>query len=173
MSNLEAFKIDLKKVESGLTEFKFHLDREYFEAIDAPEVREGDVSVALEIQRSADVFRLTFHSAGTINVPCDLCLDDMPLPIDTEQQLIVKFGEEDAEEGDVLIVDENEGMLDTSWLIYEQIALSIPMKHVHEPGKCNVAMTKKLEELSVSRSSDEVEEMSDDPRWNALKSLKI
>jgi len=42
---------------------------------------------------------------------------------------------------------------------------------VHAPGKCNHAMTEKLEELSAARSSDEAGEI--DPRWSALKDLKI
>ena len=58
---------------------------------------------------------------------------------------MVKFGHEYAEEGDNLIViPEEEGEINVAWFMYEFIALSVPMKHVHAPGKCNKAMTGKL-----------------------------
>ena len=103
---------------------------------------------------------------------CDRCLDDMDQPIETENRLIAKFGTEYSEEDDTVIVDENEGILDISWFIYEFIDLAIPIKHVHAPGKCNPAMTKVLEELSADRSSDEESSQPIDPRWSALLKLK-
>jgi uncharacterized metal-binding protein YceD (DUF177 family) len=70
-------------------------------------------------------------------------------------------------------IDENEGILDMSWFIYEFVMLAIPIKHVHAPGKCNSAMTQKLEELSGAVRSSEEEEEQIDPRWEALKKLKV
>jgi uncharacterized metal-binding protein YceD (DUF177 family) len=85
----------------------------------------------------------------------------------------LKLGTVNFEEGDVIIVDEDEGIIDTSWLIYESIVLAIPIKHVHAPGKCNPAMSQVLEELSADRSSDEESNQSSDPRWDKLKTLNI
>jgi len=114
-----------------------------------------------------------FHTAGTVIIPCDRCLDDMDLPVETENRLVVKLGSEYSEEDDVIVVPENEGILDMSWLIYEFVALVIPIRHVHAPGKCNIAMTKTLEELSADRSSDEESSHETDPRWDKLKKLKM
>jgi uncharacterized metal-binding protein YceD (DUF177 family) len=87
---------------------------------------------------------------------------------------MVKLGAEtNTDDDDVVIVDENEGILDTSWLIYEFIALAIPIKHVHAPGKCNSVMTQKLEELSGAVRSSEEEAETTDPRWEILKNLKV
>ena len=77
-----------------------------------------------------------------------------------------------AEDDDLITVDEREGSLDVAWFIYEFIALNIPAKHVHTPGKCNAAMIKVLEEHSATRSSGEDEETAVDPRWNGLEKLK-
>ena len=97
----------------------------------------------------------------------------MELPVDTDNRLIVKFGSEYSEEDDIIVVPENEGMLDVAWFIYEFVALVIPIRHVHAPGKCNAAMTQALEELSADRSSDEESAQSTDPRWEKLKNLNI
>ena len=94
--------------------------------------------------------------------------------METDHVLVAKLGAEtNTEDDDVVTVDENEGILDTSWLIYEFIALAIPIKHVHAPGKCNSAMTQKLEELSGAVRSGEEEDREIDPRWEALKKLKV
>ncbi len=58
-----------------------------------------------------------------------------------------------------------------AWYLYEFIALAIPIKHVHAPGKCNPAMVRALEEHSAARSGQE-DEQPMDPRWEALLKLK-
>ena len=176
MSCLEPFKIDLKGLSDGLSLLELSLDNAYFEAIDAPEVKDGEVAASLEIKRSGDIFTLKGHLEGFVMVPCDLCLDDMEQPVATDCRFTIKFSEEESEDDELLTVSEDDGVLDLSWLLYEQIALAIPIKHVHAPGKCNVAMTQKLSELSAARSSDEEDDAAGkdiDPRWSALKNLKI
>lgn len=153
---------------------EYTLDDAFFKALNASEVKGGALHVSVSIRKATGFFELQFHTEGTVTVPCDLCLDDMSQPIVTDNMLIAKLGAEtNTDDDEVVIVDENEGILDTSWLIYEFVALAIPIKHVHAPGKCNDAMTKKLEELSATRSGDETAEETIDPRWEALKSLKV
>jgi len=96
----------------------------------------------------------------------------MDQPVSADNRLIVKLGAVYSEEDDVITLPEDEGILDTSWLIYEFVVLAIPIKHVHAPGKCNPAMSKVLEELSTDRSSDEASDQPVDPRWSALLKLK-
>lgn len=172
MCSLESLKIDLKALKEGQNVLQFSLSEDYFEAIAASEVSRGDVHVALEIQRSVSIFTVNMHVEGVVVVSCDLCLDDMEQPIASDSRFTVRFGDEESEDDDVLIVSEDEGVLDTSWMIYEQIVLAIPIKHVHAPGKCNDVMTRKLEELSAARSSDGGENQIDE-RWSALKQLKF
>ena len=88
---------------------------------------------------------------------------------------------------DLIVIPEEEGEINVAWFMYEFIALSIPMKHVHAPGKCNKAMTSKLSKhlkTNANEDSDEVfdtggddivieEEVEEqiDPRWNELKKI--
>ena len=173
MCSLEFLKIDLKSLKEEETSLEFDLDDTYFEALDDAEVKKGSLHVSVSIRRATGFFELLFHTAGTVIIPCDRCLDDMDLPVETENRLVVKLGSEYSEEDDVIVVPENEGILDMSWLIYEFVALVIPIRHVHAPGKCNFAMTKTLEELSADRSSDEESSHETDPRWEKLKNLKV
>ncbi len=70
------------------------------------------------------------------------------------------------------MVAEDEGILDITWYLYEFIALAIPIRHVHAPGKCNPAMIRTLEEYSATRSGQEEDDTPMDPRWEALLKLK-
>ena len=172
MYSLEPLKIDLKALKEQDTSLEFTLDDNYFAALDGSQLEHGTLHVSVSIRKMAGFFEFLFHTEGTVIVSCDRCLDDMEQPIETDNQLIVKLGTAYAEEDDTVTVDENEGMLDLSWFIYEFIMLAIPIKHVHAPGKCNSAMTQKLEELSGAVRSDKEEAEAIDPRWSALSELK-
>ncbi len=173
MSNLEALKIDLKALKDDVTSMSFGLDNEYFAAVDGPEVHEGEANVDLTIRKvGANGFELTFHITGNVVVQCDRCLDDMPQDVVADGCVVAKFGEEYSEDDEFITVPEDEGVLDTAWLIYEFIALNIPIQHVHAPGKCNRDMIEMLNEHSATRSGDEDTERPIDPRWSELEKLK-
>ena len=179
-----------KKISPGVHEFEYLLENKFFVDIDGTEVQKGKVKVHLTVKRSSMMFEMNFQIEGVVVVPCDRCLDDMEIPIDTHNRLAVKFGKEYAEESDeVVVIPEEEGAINLAWFLYEFIALAVPMKHVHAPGKCNKAMSSKLKK-HTARSSDETEDdfeddmggddlaLEDDgnaspadPRWDALKGL--
>ena len=172
MCSLEHFKINLKGLTDEVTTLEYDLDDAFFDALDGSELNKGSLHVSVSIRKATGFFELLFHTEGTVTVTCDRCLDDMDQSIASDNRFIVKYGTVNSEEDDVIVVDENEGILDMSWLIYESIVLAIPIKHVHAPGKCNPAMSQVLEELSADRSSDEASDQPVDPRWSELLKLK-
>ena len=173
MCSLEQFKIDFKNLKDEVTAFEFTIDNDFFAALDQTEVESGTLHVSLSIRKASGFFELLFHTVGSIDIVCDRCLDLMEQPIETDNRLVAKLGSSYSEDDDAVTVDEDEGILDTSWFIYEFIALAIPIQHVHATGKCNPAMTQALEELSADRSGDEESTTTIDPRWEALKELRI
>ncbi len=173
MYQSESLKIDLKGLQEGLTTLEYTLDDTYFQEIESSEISAGQVHVKVEIRKTRMFWELMLHTEGLVTIPCNLCMDDMEQPIAADNRLVVKLGEENNEDDELVIVDEDEGILDLSWYIYEFIALAIPIRHVHAPGKCNAAMMKVLEEHSTDRSSDEESTTSVDPRWEKLKNIKF
>ena len=173
MCDLECLKVDLKSLKDDDTSLDFDLDDTFFSTLDQAEVKKGSLHVSVSIRKASGFFEFLIHEAGTVIIPCDRCLDDMEQPVETDLRLTVRLGDEDSEDGDTIVVAEDEGILDMTWIIYESVALAIPIRHVHAPGKCNTAMTEVLEELSADRSSDEESDQAIDPRWDKLKSLEI
>ena len=175
-------------MQAGSCRYEFVLDNLFFAHIDAPEVQKGKVTVVLTVKKTSHAFELDFQTDGVVWVPCDRCLDDMEQSVTSSDKLLVKFGPEYAEEGDnLIIIPEEEGAINVAWFMYEFVALAIPMKHVHAPGKCNKAMTSKLSKHLRTTSDDEMDEdtfgdeedaqpleemeQTIDPRWNELKKI--
>lgn len=172
MCSLEFLKIDLAGLKEGETAFGFDLGDAYFEAVGGQEAKGGNVHVDLKVSRSGGIYRLDFHTEGTVIVPCDICLDDMEQPVSGDNTLTARLGEEYSEDDDLITVGKDDPLLDVSWFIYEFIALGLPIKHVHTPGKCNPAMIKVLEEHSAARSSDGDDGEQADSCWSELEKLK-
>jgi uncharacterized metal-binding protein YceD (DUF177 family) len=188
LGKFDLYKVELKNLSPGVHEYEYFLENKFFVDIDGDEVQKGKVKVNLTVKRTSMVFDMNFQLEGIVYVPCDRCLDDMELPVSTQNKLVVKFGKEYAEESEeIVIIPEEEGEINLAWFIYEFIALAIPMKHIHAPGKCNKTMSSKLKKHTARRADDEDEfdeeaaddivvdddaaDMPSDPRWDALKGL--
>ena len=185
MGKFDSYKIDLRGMREVNASYDWSVDNEFFAHIDGPEVQKGKVKVTLDVHRSVDVYELSFTIDGTVVVICDRCLDEMDLDVHTTGELQVKLGADYGEQGDVVIIPEAEGVINVAWYIYEFVALAIPMKHVHAPGKCNKEMSGKLNK-HLLRSADEEgfdseaitfddeageAETAVDPRWEGLKKI--
>lgn len=172
MCSLEQFKIDLKALTEDVTPLEWELDDQYFRVLEGAQLQHGSLHVSGSIRKAVGFFELVLHAEGTVEVPCDRCLDPMAQPIAADLRAVVKLGEEYTEDDEVITVPETDAVLDTAWLIYEAIVLAVPIQHVHQPGDCNDAMMRKLQELSAARSSDADAKEDIDPRWSALLKLK-
>ena len=172
MCYLERFDIDLKALTDEVTPLSWELDDQYFNALEEVQVQGGSLHVSGSIRKTVGFFELLLHTVGTVRIPCDRCLEMMDQPIVAELRLVVKLGAEYNEDDDIITVDENKGVLNTAWFIYESIALAVPIQHVHQPGDCNDAMMRVLQEHSAARSSD-ADDKEIDPRWEALSKLKV
>ena len=172
MCDLKRFEIDLKALTEETTALEYVLDDQFFAALEDSQLQGGSLHVSGSIRKAVGFFELLLHTEGTVRVPCDRCLDMMDQPIEADLRLVVKLGSEPREDDDIIIVDENDGILQTAWFIYESVVLAVPIQHVHQPGDCNDAMMRVLSEHSAARSSD-ADAQDIDPRWEVLKNLKI
>lgn len=176
----------LKDLPMGKSIFDYELTDSFFKLINDEEsdVKRGTLDVKVVVNRLTAAFDLAFKINGKVFTPCDRCLDDVAMEVDTQQKLIVKFGKEYAEESDeIVVVPEDEGEINISWFIYEFIILSLPAKRVHPAGECNKVTSQKLRQHKVTDPNDEdgnddlFEDDDDsdagqgntDPRWDALR----
>ena len=158
---------------------EYDLDNTFFADIDGQEFQKGAVKAIVNVKNNREVFNFTFEIKGTVVVPCDRCLDEMEIDIEADNLLKVKLGETYADEGDTVVIPEYEGEINLAWYLYEFIALALPTKRIHAPGKCNTDMAGKLkkhtrrDEDDDTFEADEQQEREIDPRWESLKNLQI
>ena len=162
--------------------------------MESTDVREADVNVEIDVVHRNGVYDLTFAAAGSVVVPCDRCLDDLEVPVDTHYHITVKYGDDYSETDELLIIPESDNWLNVSYMIFDTASLAIPVKHVHPLGKCNRAMSALLRKHRATKIDDEDAELTDqlmdemdsmdsapdspadepqqtDSRWDALKKL--
>lgn len=191
MSTMDTYQIDLLSSGLGGKTFEYEIGDDFFAEIDGL-IQRGKIHTTVVCLSAGAVYKFRIHSIGTVIVPCDRCLSDLELRIETADDLNVKLGDEYADDGDCVIVPESEGYLDLAQFIYEFIALSMPMTCCHEPGNCDDTMMHELSRHQSTRSGYEDAEREDsadqcdapdeskgedsdepvDSRWAALKQFK-
>ncbi len=173
MGRFDKYNVDLKGLKAETLELEFSLDNTFFGNIEGEEFQRGAVKALVKVVKSRDIFDFSFSLNGKVIVPCDRCLDDLEIDVATENTLRVKLGDEYADEGDVVIIPEQDGDFNIAWYLYEFIVLALPMKRVHLPGKCNHEMTGKLKRHSPDAADSDDTEQGIDPRWEGLKNIQI
>ena len=141
MEQIGLYKIAYKGLKNGSYDFDFKVDNALFEAFETEEIKGGSCDVRVKLNRSESMLELEVAIEGEVICECDRCLEDCPIAIDYEGDLVVKFSDEsDYYDGEVMWISPSEDMLDLTQYIYESIVLSLPYSRVHEDGECNPEM---------------------------------
>ena len=93
MEKLDSYKVDLKGMSEGTVSYNWHVEDDFFSAVQGPEIQQGQLDVALRVKRTAGAYELKFQLDGTVKVLCDRCLDYMDCPIRAEHVLRAKLGD--------------------------------------------------------------------------------
>lgn len=170
------FIIPFVGLNPGEHHYEFHIGNEFFENLEYSEIQKGDAEVKLTLNKQTNMMIFNFELKGTVEVICDRCGDDLNLPIESNQQLIVKLNAESFEDNDDIVsLPASEYEFDVSHYIYEYIILALPARRIHgeaegDESQCDEEVLKKLEEVAPKATEKKNDEI--DPRWAALKDLK-
>lgn len=137
----------------------------------------GKLTADVSLQKSESMIQMIFKVEGTIELTCDRSLDLFDQPISFENTMIYKFGDEEKElSEDVMIILNDTQTINIADLLFEFIGLQVPMKKLHprfqeddddqEEGIMVYSST-----VDDSKTEEQQEE-DVDPRWAALKKLK-
>ncbi|MGM9836227.1 MAG: YceD family protein [Muribaculaceae bacterium] len=190
MAKLATFRIPLRGAKQGTDNYEFLLDDDFFRAMESIDILGGAVKVSLAVRRANEANYFAIHCQGTIQIVCDRCLEPMDYAVEADYDLAVKYGDEydDSNDG-VLIVPEGDNDLDVAPIVYDTVALSIPLQHVHAEGECDEATWQALQAHTAHDLDDEPDEYGTyadedadadqldnetniDPRWAELMKLK-
>jgi len=175
----DEYIIRFSSLKDGFHDFSYTIGNEFFEHIDYSEVKNAELEVNLSLEKKTTMMILKFQITGKVEVMCDRCTDDFYIDVESTNELIYRFGDEDLGDEKVIVLYPNEIEIDVKHSIYEFLTLTIPSRRVHEDkDDCNKDM---LEDISgyLLVQDNETEQIDSpnenkeiDPRWSALNKLK-
>ncbi len=169
MDYLRQFVIPFKGLKPGEYQYDFEIEDLFFESFEYSELKKGEIHVQMTMVKEETMLVLRFSLQGTITVPCDRCLESVSIPVEGDEELIIKFGADFHEESEsIQVIPEGETQVDVSTFIYEYIHLLVPVRKIHPEdeegnGSCDPEILKRLDTITPASEPD--------PRWEALKNL--
>lgn len=152
-------------LKSGLYTYNFTLDDSFFSEWKNEKILGGEVLFDVRMEKTERMMIFFFSLQGKVRTTCDRCLGEMEWPVEGEERLCVKFSDtEQSDDEDVLFVPENESEIDLGQLMYEYVAVRMPIQCMHDEGDCDQEMLKLMDQHE--------EHQTQDPRWEALKQLR-
>ncbi len=170
---LKEYIIPFSGLKLGKHEFVYRIESEFFESFDYHEFNGASIRAKAILDKMSNMMELEILAEGTVSVDCDLTGEPFDLPLESELNLVIKFGEEYNDEDDeILILPHGEFQINIAQYLYEMSVLAVPQKRVH-PGVADGSLKSdildKLEELQPKENKEPSEET--DPRWDDLKKL--
>jgi len=166
------FVIPFKGLKEENHQFEFKINKEFFDIYQYDDVYDADLKVHLNFNKKSTLFELEFSVEGEVQVACDLTNELFQLPITSNLELVVQFGDTfNDEDIDVLILPHGDCEINVSKFIYEMIILALPTKRIHpgvEDGTLKSEILDKLKELQPKTIN---KNKGSDPRWDKLKGL--
>jgi len=177
------YEIEIFQLTDKIYTYRFQINDSFFENREDSLVEKGNLTVDVEIEKSASLINMTMKIVGVVELTCDRSLESFDFNIDVTEDVVFKFGLENKELDENLYeIAKDTLSLDMNSLIYEFVCLQIPYKKLHP--KFQSSEDENDDEVMVYRSStddeitDENEEEESinpetiDPRWKSLLKLR-
>jgi len=164
----DAFKIPFVGLKLGQHEFEFDVDGSFFETLSYSLIEKGKLKVWLDLEKKETMLLASFQVDGTVELVCSRCNESMDAEVEGELDVIYKFGNESIDDENLIVISPDSFEIDVKQPIYELITISLPLRPIHEEGKCDEEMVKLIEKFQAKEKKDNDDT---DPRWSALKNL--
>ena len=163
------FNVNILGLSKSVHPFDFQLEEDFFRKYGQEVVAKGKFTAQVSLDKRETFIEADFKIKGNANLVCDRSLDEFDYPLSISKKVVFKYGEEPQEISDeIIIITQDQVQLDLGQLMYEFIALHIPMKKLHPRFRDD----ENKEGLVYTSSPDKESEEKIDPRWEALKKLK-
>lgn len=169
MEGLIAYSIPFSGLKDEMHLFDYQINKSFFECFPETLITDGNFQVHIEFDKKPNVVDLLIDFKGSVGVTCDRCLEMMKLPLNGQNQLLLKYSEEPREEAEVIYISRDLEEINIAKYIYEFICLAIPLIKTHDlvPDiECDESMRSFLEIKDHSTPED-------NQLWNQLKDIKL
>jgi uncharacterized protein len=167
---LDQILIPISGLKLGHHEFNFILNKKFFDQFSNINEVQGEFEVKITLEKSELLIRTHFEIIGNISLDCARCNDPIDNPLEINASHIFKLSSSILELNDdnISVITHDTFELDLTYLVYELIILSIPVRPLHNDGDCNKNTLEILEEILKKSNKSELA----DPRWSKLNEFK-
>lgn len=164
------FIIPFRGLSVGDHNYEFEIANEFFDGFEYFENVSGRAIVKVNLLKESNMLIFDFEINGNLHLLCDRCLGYFDQKIEGRNKLFVKFGDMFSEESeDVIIIPASESRIDLRQFIFEFVSLLVPVKKVHPLDRngrsgCDTEIIDRINKYSRPKT---------DPRWDALKGIKL
>jgi uncharacterized protein len=167
---VKGFRVNIVGLSYSVHKFDFQLDNSFFEQYGTEIVSSGRLEAEITLDKHETFIEADFSIRGTVKLTCDRSLEPFDEALDIHKKVMFKYGEAPGEISDeIIIISRDETSLELGQLMYEFIAVAVPIKKLHPKFRSEEAGT---EEGKIVYRASTGEEPSVDPRWEALRKLK-
>ena len=168
MKKLKAYIIEFAQLSIGNHHFTYKADGELLSHFEQDVLKNIDISVNLDLKKGDALSELIFLFNGKVSLICDRSLEEFDFPLQFEQKLFLKYGDEYEELSEELIqIPFNFQEIDIAQFIFEFVFLQLPAKKIHPKYNNEEDFF-----FSTETREEEIKEDNIDPRWENLKKLK-
>lgn len=147
-------------LKDGNHSFQFEIDTAFFQQFEYTLIEAGDVTVNILLNKKINMLTANFEIFGKIETNCDRCTEALTIDIENNFKLVFKFGNEDSNNENLVVLPPSAYELHLDNHIYEFINLCLPLKKIHPEGGCNQEMINLMEKYVIN-SFDEKEDQED------------
>lgn len=173
MDKLRNYDVSFSGLKNGKHEFKFEIDKTFFQLFDTEQEFTNPRIVAdVFLEKHTTFLEFEIKVRGMVELICDITNDAFDYPIENEIKILVNFGEEyDDSNEDVITIPASDHAFNVAQLIYENVQLSIPMKKISpDVSDEDLEILNRFSPKDIEETEEE--EHDSDPRWDALRKLK-
>ena len=178
-NELKKYDINLVKLNPKTHRFEFSLDDNFFALFDQSYITHGNLGAVIDLDKTERLITLHFSIKGEIQLTCDRSLEEFMHPIDVQEELLLRFGDEEKElSEDILQITHDTQSINVAQHLFDYIGLAVPMKKLHPRYQAEDDPDSDEDILIFSTSTDRgmIDDEDDnddnpDPRWDALRKI--
>lgn len=168
---MKDFRINIAGLGEKVHDFRYQLNRSFFEHFGKELTDEGSLSVHLLLDKHSTFLSAEIHMTGTVRLVCDRSLDPFDHQLDIRSRILFKYAEQAGElTEDIIHITRETVTLDFGPVFYDLIGSSLPIKRLHP--RYAEQEENEPEEGGIVYRSENPDDDTIDPRWEQLKKLK-
>lgn len=155
----------------GVHRFTYRIDREFFAMYAGAPIEQGEVTIALEVEKRQDGLTVTIAASGHMDTACDRCLAWIRLPLEIQQTFLYRYSSKDEKDDEVFFISPQTPVINVADHIYESVVLAIPIIKSYDcenesPRPCQFDVLNKIQ------SQEDQTGTTDESVWEILKNVQ-